>query len=224
MPPAPQHRVLDGSPACRESPRAPTKVADPAWPRRGRVSYTEQHGNGQETGGATGVASVGDDGGLADERGASVLRASQPDSGRGRVRRLRRGAVRGVLRGADGPAESASWAVFPDAVDRLLRGLVVGVRDAWRGRNKPILIRRPLGRIQVQVRDVIAGVATAVMVEDYPDYPKGRCCLALQRDAANRPVHVVWGIPSGREAPAVVVTAYRPDPLRWDQAWRRRRK
>ena len=28
------------------------KVADPAWPRRGRVSYTERHGDGQETGGA----------------------------------------------------------------------------------------------------------------------------------------------------------------------------
>ena len=30
------------------------------------------------------------------------------------------------------------------------------------------------------------------------------------------------GIPAGQDAPAVVVTAYRPDHTRWDETWRRR--
>ena len=98
------------------------KVADPAWPRRGRVSYTERHGDGQETGGAPGVADVGGHGGPSDERWASLLRAAEPGPGGFRIRCVRRGVVRGLLRGPAGTAESASGSVFPDAVHRLFRG------------------------------------------------------------------------------------------------------
>ena len=75
----------------------------------------------------------------------------------------------------------------------------------------------------IRVREVVAGLERAVMVEDYPSYPKGPCVLVLERDSVGQPVHVVWGIPAGRPSPAVLITAYRPDPNKWDETWCRRR-
>ena len=70
--------------------------------------------------------------------------------------------------------------------------------------------------------DAITGIATAVAVEDYPDRARGPSVLCLQHDGDRHPIHVVWGIPEGRRRPAVLVTAYRPDPAQWDKDFNQR--
>jgi hypothetical protein len=43
------------------------------------------------------------------------------------------------------------------------------------------------------------------------------------RDHDDEPVHVLWGIPSHADSPAVVVTAYRPDASQWTEDFLRRK-
>jgi hypothetical protein len=77
---------------------------------------------------------------------------------------------------------------------------------------------------RIRVREVVSGAHNAVLVEDYPDFAKGPCVLVLQKDQRGNSIHVVWGMPKGSDSVAVLVTAYRPDPERWDQSFLRRVK
>jgi hypothetical protein len=71
-------------------------------------------------------------------------------------------------------------------------------------------------------REMVDGLESAVVVEDYPQAQRGPSVLVLQQDSRGRPVHVLWGIPKGAATPAVLVTAYRPDPRRWSEDFTRR--
>ncbi len=75
----------------------------------------------------------------------------------------------------------------------------------------------------IRSRDIIEGVTNGQVIEDYPNYPKGACVLVVRRDRNKNPIHVLWGIPKGHSEPAVVVTAYRPDPDLWQEGFMRRR-
>ncbi len=73
-------------------------------------------------------------------------------------------------------------------------------------------------------REIIESIEKSILVEDYPNFPKGASILLLQTDRYGKPVHVVWGIPKGHDKPAVLVTAYRPDPKRWNAIFTERKK
>lgn len=75
----------------------------------------------------------------------------------------------------------------------------------------------------ILAKDILDGVGTAYVVEDYPNAAHGPAVLVLQYDQSGKPVHVLWGIPAGRDGPAVVVTGYRPDPARWSDDYLRRK-
>ena len=83
---------------------------------------------------------------------------------------------------------------------------------------------RELAADGILLDDATAGVRAAIVIEEYPEFAKGPSVLVLQWDSEGRPLHVLWGIPKGRESPAVIVTAYRPDPERWSPDFTRRRR
>jgi len=80
-----------------------------------------------------------------------------------------------------------------------------------------------LAEDDIRTSDVLAGIAVGLAIEDYPDAVRGPSILVLQRDGRGEPIHAVWGIPKGLNGPAVLVTAYRPDPARWSTDFTQRK-
>jgi len=107
-----------------------------------------------------------------------------------------------------------------------LSDFIERVRDLLRARDVRISEHGydELAEDGLTAREVLGSIQEAVVVEEYLNYAKGPCVLLLQKDQAGEPIHVVWGIPKGHDKPVVLVTAYRPDPGRWDKTFTRRRQ
>jgi len=80
-----------------------------------------------------------------------------------------------------------------------------------------------LANDNLSVREIISGAGESVLLEDYPEFKKGSSILVLQKDKRHKPIHVVWGIPFGFNRPAVLITAYRPNPEKWTKDYTQRK-
>ena len=69
--------------------------------------------------------------------------------------------------------------------------------------------------------DVEEAIRDGVIIEDYPDDPRGPSCPILG-PSAGRPLHVVCG--RLEEHRILIITVYEPDPAEWESDWRTRRR
>ena len=81
-----------------------------------------------------------------------------------------------------------------------------------------------LSNDNIDIKDIISSIDKAIIINEYPDYKKGHCILVLQIDKNKKPLHIVWGIEKDTISPAVLITAYRPDPKLWENDYLTRRK
>lgn len=68
--------------------------------------------------------------------------------------------------------------------------------------------------------DVEQAVETGTIIEEYSGDPRGASCLILGVPGG-RSLHVVCGRLDAEEV--LVITAYEPDPLEWEDDWKTRK-
>lgn len=69
--------------------------------------------------------------------------------------------------------------------------------------------------------EIKAALLNAVIVEDYPDDPRGHSCLVWGRTSGGRDLHLVCGITDDM---LWIITVYEPNPEAWETPERRRPK
>jgi len=105
-----------------------------------------------------------------------------------------------------------------------LSATLTTVRDLVR-RGKVLISNHGLARLAkrgILARVVAAGVDAGEAIEDYPNFYKGPSVLVLQSDGTGGYLHALWGIGKGTTEPAVLITAYRPNPAEWSSDFRTR--
>jgi len=92
---------------------------------------------------------------------------------------------------------------------------MTAVRHTWHALNKE-------REISITAQDVEEALKRGfVLVEDYPDDPRGHSCLVLTWLENGRPLHIVCGL---HEDTLIIITVYIPSEEEWEPSFRTRRR
>jgi hypothetical protein len=75
----------------------------------------------------------------------------------------------------------------------------------------------------IRVDDVLEALDRGETIEEYSDDQPYPSCLIFGRTLTERPLHVVCA-PVVAERRLIVITTYQPDPVKWDAAFKRRKR
>lgn len=71
--------------------------------------------------------------------------------------------------------------------------------------------------------DIYFSVQNGEIIEQYPRDKPYPSCLIFGRGHGNEPIHSVWAYNIETKA-SVLITVYRPDPKKWMEDWKTRRR
>lgn len=100
--------------------------------------------------------------------------------------------------------------------ERLIRDKAAA--DNFKVRLHALLRSNERGIMPAEIKTALLN---AVIVEDYPDDPRGHSCLVWGRTSSGRDLHLVCGITDDM---LWIVTVYEPNPEAWETPERRRPK
>ncbi|MDD5673919.1 MAG: DUF4258 domain-containing protein [Chitinivibrionales bacterium] len=74
---------------------------------------------------------------------------------------------------------------------------------------------------QLTLSEILYSVENGEIIEDYPTDKPYPSCLVFGKNEQKNPIHSVWAY-NNANGWAVLITVYRPDPIRWIE-WKTRR-
>jgi len=75
---------------------------------------------------------------------------------------------------------------------------------------------------KIEAEEIEESIYNGMIIEPYPDDPRGASCLILGFASLDRPLHVICG--RLEEDEILIITTYEPDPKEWEEDWATRKK